>query len=1449
MKVLLHLASRSLTSASGFLRNRPLVPFVASPGFLFCVSLRGVASIDSLAHTTAKLEAMCAQKLRLALPKSTTSVVPDTPPKRDVSTEELADFCQFNKIHSAGPPYTLQMAAEFITQRMKESMQRGATAATSSCSFGNSTPTFIVSICVDGCSLDIYSIRESRYVTLKASLIKDVMDTALKIARSCGGGTTAVFLALDEKHSSTVNTFLTALRTEVGFYAMYGGTVVNLVYDLLGDYTPGLQLGLQTTGKGMTDASVLRTAASILQIDGDPNCHVSSHFAWRVLRQCVRYDGVLLPPWLFVSSLLCPVMKLCFAHITEVGKSSASATFLINNGVYQTTTSPDNLHEWIAKNILRDDCITMLTSTSYRALAARAIRRAMRISGRKCIIITAKDVDSSLKTPFPNAASMEKELCKNLHVPKDELLKIVSLAAGTEERKRMRERAKPPPPGASFDTSPAAEKWVAAIYDDPKRKKLEKDASTSVRRFMAVSLIATRNNDYRRTANPTSARNYIVAAAFTDYTGARMLPLQKLTSRSMFSFPSLADVDVLVLHGAKNSLLLCWDDPELQAFLQRGGRVWCTADVEYLLSAFRRRSTTSLHLETIHLLYACREPTEGVDSRVDFGLDPGSASLDDCRRILDTQLDMLVDVFHGQVRTAVAQSQMISIRERQDRHLFFAYMENNGIKVNCHDALEMYLKQQNQLSATDRALRLYLPQSIPLDNLNAFSFSSPIHVKSLLLGGTVSLLRKRVPPRGVSSDLLGLMLKGKYDMVACRHPVVEGYLKQYLSFVGESTPKYRLQARKHFEERKMRGEAATTYRIFVFDLEMTGLDFETDEIVEMCFIDVKTQQKFSTLVRPRQPIPNETTEIHNITSAMVQNERAFAEIAPSLVSFLHLDAQQQGQPKEHIILVAHNSSRADEPVLRRALEQCGVAYDKPRLSFCDSVTLFKWQSPKLTSYTLADLAVTYGVSRDDNVHHRASDDAERLLDCLKCVANCVKGTPFVQHEALLRLMGSSLCADETSHCFALRDVDNIEGEWTLPSHIHTVIHNANLLSTVSSALSANPFDAAALKTLAAAGSKVAQLLLTRKQVESVLAVFVELGGNGHSLTSIHADGFIRQEVGLNAVCTGRTTSMSPCCQSFPKNSDIRSIFVSQYGDDGCLVEVDEKQLEVNVAAALCQDETLIEQLAHGVDFHLLRTLLFFPELDYPEICRLYRAGDPKVKEARQKAKHISFQRLYGAGANKISEHNQLAIEDVRKMIQWEEKTFPGLAKHSELVLKVLRRELNPGRPACCIFELPTGTRLAFRHEDIGRRQPAVKNYPIQAFAAELVHFALGKLFRELLANPGLMKKMTVTNFVHDSVWLDCHKSVVDDAVRLVTRVMEGIPKQIQEMYGNLIDLKVAFPVSVDIGKNLGEMTPYHEYAAAKKSSTGKLDATTVTVASADSTLISQDDALFKKFKK
>lgn len=167
---------------------------------------------------------------------------------------------------------------------------------------------------------------------------------------------------------------------------------------------------------------------------------------------------------------------------------------------------------------------------------------------------------------------------------------------------------------------------------------------------------------------------------------------------------------------------------------------------------------------------------------------------------------------------------------------------------------------------------------------------------------------------------------------------------------------------------------ALTY--VVFDTETTGLDPDTDEVVQIGAVRVVNGrivegERFDTLVNPERPIPPGSTKVHGISDDMVAAAPGVEEATRRFHAFAR-----------GAVLVAHNAP-FDLAFLKRYGSRIGLVFDHPVL---DTVLLSAVLFGGSATHTLDALAESLGVDIEDAVRHTAIGDAlataEVLVGCV-----------------------------------------------------------------------------------------------------------------------------------------------------------------------------------------------------------------------------------------------------------------------------------------------------------------------------------------------------------------------------------------------------------------------------------------------------------------------------------
>ena len=128
--------------------------------------------------------------------------------------------------------------------------------------------------------------------------------------------------------------------------------------------------------------------------------------------------------------------------------------------------------------------------------------------------------------------------------------------------------------------------------------------------------------------------------------------------------------------------------------------------------------------------------------------------------------------------------------------------------------------------------------------------------------------------------------------------------------------------------------------LVIFDLETTGTDLSKDRIVEIAMIKVHPDgtvekkpeargEAHRLLINPGMPIPLETSLIHGIYDADVEDRPTFKQFAKSMSEFL-----------EGCDLGGYNSNRFDVPFLAEEFLRSGIDFDLEGRNLIDVQNIF-----------------------------------------------------------------------------------------------------------------------------------------------------------------------------------------------------------------------------------------------------------------------------------------------------------------------------------------------------------------------------------------------------------------------------------------------------------------------------------------------------------------------------
>lgn len=288
-------------------------------------------------------------------------------------------------------------------------------------------------------------------------------------------------------------------------------------------------------------------------------------------------------------------------------------------------------------------------------------------------------------------------------------------------------------------------------------------------------------------------------------------------------------------------------------------------------------------------------------------------------------------------------------------------------------------------------------------------------------------------------------------------------------------------------------------------------------------------------------------------------------------------------------------------------------------------------------------------------------------------------------------------------------------------------------------------------------------------------------------------------------------------------SNVKEMFVSRFGEQGRIVEIDFNALEVRAMADFAGDKALQEAILNGTDMHSLRASAYHG-WTYEEFnTRRKDPDDPmfaQLNQWRQDIKAPSFAFQYGATAHGISFATGWSVVDAQKFIDTERKMFPDVEQFFDDVAervastrKVKRTRLDNGTydlyytgylKAESGFEYDYRTHKKTVWEqgkkfEVDEFKPTeMRNYIIQGDASLFVQVTTGKIIRHYFSIDFYNKKCYPILTVHDQVLLDVHEDVLEEVIQDTVEIMENVPKYMSRLG---YDLKMPYPVEATVGMN------------------------------------------------
>jgi DNA polymerase-1 len=254
-------------------------------------------------------------------------------------------------------------------------------------------------------------------------------------------------------------------------------------------------------------------------------------------------------------------------------------------------------------------------------------------------------------------------------------------------------------------------------------------------------------------------------------------------------------------------------------------------------------------------------------------------------------------------------------------------------------------------------------------------------------------------------------------------------------------------------------------------------------------------------------------------------------------------------------------------------------------------------------------------------------------------------------------------------------------------------------------------------------------------------------------------GRVHTSYALAVAATGRFSSNNPNLQNIPIRTEegrrIRRAFIAEPGH--LLLSADYSQIELRLAAHVCDVPELRQAFRDGIDIHALTASQVFSvplaQMD---------------ANTRRRAKAINFGIIYGISAFGLGQQIGVPQAEAAAYIRAYFDRFPAIRAYMERIKTDCRRtgyvETIFGRK--CFIP-------AIRDANPARRAGAERqaiNAPLQGSAADIIKRAMARI-PAALARERLRARMLLQ--VHDELLFEAPEAEVEHTAQIVKAVMEG----------------------------------------------------------------------------
>lgn len=305
------------------------------------------------------------------------------------------------------------------------------------------------------------------------------------------------------------------------------------------------------------------------------------------------------------------------------------------------------------------------------------------------------------------------------------------------------------------------------------------------------------------------------------------------------------------------------------------------------------------------------------------------------------------------------------------------------------------------------------------------------------------------------------------------------------------------------------------------------------------------------------------------------------------------------------------------------------------------------------------------------------------------------------------------------------------------------------------------------------GHPIVERILEHRQHSKLLSTYVD------ALPKLvnRKTGRIHTSFNQTVTATGRLSSANPNLQNIPIRTavgrEIRKAFIPR-SESWELLSADYSQIELRIMAHMSGDDYMREAFINGEDIHSKTA------------ARIFGIADNEVTpEMRYKAKTINFGIMYGMSPYRLSRETGITNEEAQNFITAYFAFYPGV---HEYIIDQLVQARGDGYVTTLMGRMRNLPELYSENQRVRQNAENIAiNTPIQGTAAELIKIAMINLGLELKKG-GYQAKLLIQ--IHDELVLEAPHDEVENLGNVVEACMK-----------NTIELSVPLVVEIHSGNN------------------------------------------------